>query len=101
MSLPAAVKNVGVNVAVRQAESVYQLSRQASEKTKLGFSNNAIWPKTFNASVTSENQGDGSVAFRLSFRYQQNKGTKSKRKLLKRHATKEAAEAATTEQQRQ
>jgi hypothetical protein len=39
MSLAGAVKNVGANVALRQAESLHKLSRQsaASEKTKLGF----------------------------------------------------------------
>ena len=93
MSLPAAVKNVGAKVALRQAEGVYQLTRQASEKTKLGFSNNTIWKKTFNASVTSENTKDGEV-FRLYFRSQPNKGTKSKRKYINRYATREAAEAA-------
>ena len=96
MSLPAAVKNVGANVALRQAEGVYmyQLPRQSSEQTKLAFSNRTIWVKTFNPSVTSENAKDGEV-FRLSFRYQQNKGVQSQRKRSsKRYATRQAAEEA-------
>ena len=96
MSLSGAVKNVGANLALRQAESAYKLSRQsaASEKTKLGFSNNPTWVKTFNASVTTENQG-GKDVFRLYFRYQKRKGAKSERKrLTKRYDTVQAAEAA-------
>lgn len=99
MSLAGAVKNVGANVALRQAESLHKLSRQsaASEKTKLGFSNNPIWVKTFNASITTESQG-GKESFRLYFRYQKRqkkRGCKSERKRSsKRYETVQLAEAA-------
>lgn len=52
MSLEAAVRSVGLDVAVRQADSVYQLSRQSTsnadaatvEKMRLAFSNHPMLP---------------------------------------------------------
>lgn len=65
MSLEAAVRSVGLDVAVRQADSVYQLSRQSTsnadaatvEKMRLAFSNHPTWEKTSNARVTPEKKG--------------------------------------------
>ena len=58
MSLPVVVKSVGVNLALRQAESVYMyhVSRQSASssdanKVKLAFSNSPTWEKTFNARI--------------------------------------------------
>ena len=102
MSLEAAVRNVGLDVALRQAGFVHQPSRQSMadsdatkvEKIRLSFSNHPIWEKTANARITKEKRGEGEV-YRIDFLYQNHRGVKSKKfKHGKRHATVQEAEGA-------
>ena len=102
MSLAAAVSKVGLDVALRQAGFVYQISRQSMtdsdatkiEKMRLSFSNHPIWEKTANARVTKEKRGEGEV-YRIDFLYQAKPRGKSKKiKHGKRYATVHEAEGA-------
>ena len=102
MSLEAAARSVGPDVALRQADSVYQLSRQSTSdpdtakvaKMRLAFSNHPMWIKTSNPKVTKENC-KGKEVYRVGFLHQANKGTKNKPfKHSKRHASLHLAEAS-------
>ena len=102
MSLVAAVRNVGLDVALRQAGFVHQPSRKSMtdsdatkvEKIRLSFSNHPIWEKTANARVTKEKRGEGEV-YRIDFLYQAKPRGKSKKiKHGKRYATVHEAEGA-------
>lgn len=105
MSLEGAVRSVGLEVALRQADSVHQLSRRSTSdpdatkvaKMRLAFSNHPTWVKTPNPKVTKEKY-KGEEVYRVGFLHQANKGTKNKPfKHSKRHASLQLAEASMCE----
>lgn len=99
MSLEAAVRTVGIDVALRQADSVYQLSRQSTsnpdaakvEKMRLAFSNHPTWVKTSNPTVT-EDKHKGSIVYRPYLRFHARAGAKGAQKRGKRLDSRTKAE---------